>query len=118
MALGNHDFRMGKMDFWSSVGFAEVYRFPVCIKKFVWLSHEPMYMNKNMPYINIHGHLHRNKISNPNKELYVNVSVELLDYTLVLLTGLIPKDVESENMKEITSHYDNKRRHICGIKDE
>jgi calcineurin-like phosphoesterase family protein len=39
-----------------------------------------MYMNAHMPYLNIHGHIHGNRMSNGLRELYLNASVELHDY--------------------------------------
>jgi calcineurin-like phosphoesterase family protein len=107
LILGNHDFRAGKYDFWKSVGFDEVYRFPVCLERFIWLSHRPMYMNAHMPYINVHGHIHDNIVYNPFKDSFVNVSVELTGYSPVLFDTLIPNYVASRCLKEIAK-YDQK----------
>ena len=41
------------------------------------LSHEPLYVNKNMPYCNIHGHIHSLEYDSKH---YFNVSVECINY--------------------------------------
>lgn len=41
------------------------------------LSHEPLYVNKNMPYCNIHGHIHSLKYDSKS---FFNVSVECINY--------------------------------------
>ena len=79
LVMGNHD-RVHKPSWWRDAGFVEAYEHPICIMQFIWLSHEPMYMNMNMPYLNIHGHVHNNLISNPRREVYLNASVEHHSY--------------------------------------
>ena len=76
---GNHDKYISNID---KIGFDKVYDYPICIEDFYWLSHEPMFLNQHMPYVNIHGHIHSNLImTNPSKNnKYVNVSVEMIDY--------------------------------------
>lgn len=64
----------------------EVNTHPIMIDS-MWLSHEPIgYMPPEIPYINIHGHLHRfdyglvgRKWEDGNR--YFNVSVEKINYT-------------------------------------
>jgi len=76
LVLGNHDL-VHPYEYWLDIGFCRVYEHPICIHEFYWLSHAPMYLNQNMPYVNIHGHIHRNIIFTPGtKNQYVNVSVE------------------------------------------
>jgi calcineurin-like phosphoesterase family protein len=79
LILGNHD-RSRSRRWWLDAGFDEVSEFPIVYGGFFFLSHEPMYMNKHMPYVNIHGHIHGQRYDSPQ---YVNVSVELWDYTPV-----------------------------------
>lgn len=77
LILGNHD-RGRSRAWWLDVGFDEVSEHPLIYKDFFFLSHEPMYMNKHMPYVNVHGHIHGQKYEGIH---YFNVSVEHWDYT-------------------------------------
>ena len=64
----------------------EVSVYPIMVGS-LWLSHEPIgYMPPEIPYLNIHGHLHRfdygligRKWIDGNR--YINVSVEKINYT-------------------------------------
>ncbi|KIL41287.1 phosphoesterase [Gordoniibacillus kamchatkensis] len=93
LILGNHD-RGRSRTWWLEAGFDEVSEFPLVYGGFYMLSHEPMYLNKHMPYVNIHGHIHGQKYDSPQ---YVNVSVEHWDYTPVAfetIHGLFRQDEE------------------------
>lgn len=80
---GNHDCQDN--NYYRIHGFEEVYDLPVIYNQFWILSHEPLYINKNMPYANIYGHIH----NNPNYNSYSShgycVSVERINYTPVSL---------------------------------
>ncbi len=76
LIMGNHD-RSKSIKYWLEVGFECISKYPVCIDEFYWFSHEPMYLNSYMPYINIHGHMHSNII---DSNQYYNVSVERIGY--------------------------------------
>ena len=89
---GNHDTMHN--DYYREIGFTEVYDKPIIIEDFFILSHEPLYMNTHMPYINIYGHVH----NNPN---YVNYSkcgmcvcVERTNY----------KPISLDNIKDMINH--------------
>jgi calcineurin-like phosphoesterase family protein len=85
LILGNHD-RKKSMSFWMDVGFNEVYKYPIIyVEKYI-LSHEPVQMIENMPYINIHGHIHNKKIKNKNQ---INVSVEQTNYKPISFKKII-----------------------------
>lgn len=60
LILGNHD-TMG-IEFYRTCGFEQVISYPVIYDGFYILSHEPLYLNKNMPYANLFGHVHGNPI--------------------------------------------------------
>ena len=62
---GNHD--EGSEELYRDCGFESVYSYPVIIDEFWMISHQPLYLNKNMPYANIYGHVHGN-------EMYKDVS--------------------------------------------
>ena len=83
LVKGNHD--TADNDYYRNHGFKEVYDLPVILEGFWMLSHEPMYVNRNMPYANIYGHVH----DNPNYKTASShgfcVSVERINYTPVTL---------------------------------
>lgn len=80
LIMGNHD-RARSAQWWKDAGFDDVYEYPIIYKDFFILSHEPLYMNRNMPYVNIHGHLH--SMEYEDRKLYYNVGVELHEYAPV-----------------------------------
>lgn len=86
LVKGNHDTKDNS--FYRESGFVEVYDLPVIYEDFWMLSHEPKYVNRNMPYANIYGHVH----GNPNYCSVSNhgfcVSVERIDYTPVELKSI------------------------------
>ena len=45
------------------------------------LSHEPLYINSNMPYANFYGHVHANPSYKDASKQSVCVSVERIAYT-------------------------------------
>ena len=90
LILGNHDRKISKnVKKWIDVGFDEVYKYPILYKKFFFLSHEPIeHLTPQMPYANIHGHIHNNKYESKQ---YVNACVEQIDYTPVNIDVIINK---------------------------
>jgi calcineurin-like phosphoesterase family protein len=81
LVLGNHD-RGRSLTYWYDIGFDEVYKYPIIYDEFYILSHESIYINHAMPYVNIHGHTHSENTTNLQK---INVSVECTGYKPVLL---------------------------------
>lgn len=65
LIVGNHDALL--LEKYKSFPNVEVYEYPIIYKDFWILSHEPMYISKNMPYGLIFGHVH-------NNPMYVTVS--------------------------------------------
>jgi calcineurin-like phosphoesterase family protein len=85
LIMGNHD--RGRTRKWLlECGFDEVIEYPIIVNELFILSHEPVFMNDSMPYINLHGHLHGNVFSNNN---YFNVCLENNDFFPFSLDGLI-----------------------------
>lgn len=76
LIMGNHD-RERIRGWWLEAGFEQVSEYPIVYGGFYLLSHEPMYMNKHMPYLNVHGHIHGQKFAGKS---YFNVSVEHWNY--------------------------------------
>ncbi|TVY10506.1 phosphoesterase [Paenibacillus cremeus] len=92
LIMGNHD-RGRSRKWWLEAGFQEVSEHGLIYSGFFFLTHEPMYMNKQMPYVNIHGHIHGQKYESSQ---YINVSVEHWDYTPVAFEQLKAMVVPNE----------------------
>lgn len=97
LVKGNHDTKEDEI--YRQCGFAKVYDLPVILDEFWILSHEPMYVNSNMPYANLFGHVHANPIYKTASPQSFCVSVERIDYTPALLSD-IKKRIREEAMKE------------------
>ena len=82
LVMGNHDAHRTPQE-WRDLGFAECFSMPVIYKNFFMLSHEPLYINSNMPYANFYGHVHANPSYKDASRQSVCVSVERIDYTPV-----------------------------------
>lgn len=65
---GNHDLECWQ--YYNKMGFDEAYDYPIIKDEFMMLSHKPLYVNRNMPYGNIFGHVH----DNPMYKTYTNQS--------------------------------------------
>ncbi|NJJ37878.1 metallophosphoesterase [Paenibacillus apii] len=76
LILGNHD-RGRSRSWWLEAGFQEVSENGIIFKEFFLLTHEPLYMNRHMPYVNVHGHIHGQKYEGNN---HFNVCVEHWNY--------------------------------------
>lgn len=108
LIMGNHD-RVKSRNWWLDIGFQEVHKDPILIQKLFLLSHEPLEMTEDMPYYNIHGHLHQFEL--PDRK-HFNASVEILDYypfpvSKVVRTLKNKKLDECNIMKKGDRHYDD-----------
>lgn len=79
LVKGNHDLQTNS--YYREAGFAEVYDKPVILESFWILSHEPLYVNANMPYANIFGHVHNSPLYRDFSARHYCVSVERIGYT-------------------------------------
>lgn len=79
LVMGNHD-RHRTPEGWRKLGFLECSPWQIVYKDFYLLSHEPMYINTNMPYANLYGHVHGNPSYKDACKQSVCVSVERIDY--------------------------------------
>jgi len=86
--LGNHDRNVPLVWWQNESGFQEVSRFPILLNEFFLLSHEPLYMNATMPYLNIYGHVHANDIYRDVSPHGFCVSVERINYTPISLAEI------------------------------
>lgn len=76
---GNHDTKSN--DEYRKLGFDEVYDYPIIFDAFWILSHDMLYVNTNMPYANLFGHVHNSpQVKDYSKQHYC-VSVERINYT-------------------------------------
>lgn len=75
---GNHDMKSNEE--YRRCGFSEVYDYPIIIDGFWMISHEPLYVNQNMPYANIFGHVHNSPIYQTYSSHHYCVSVERTAY--------------------------------------
>ena len=79
LVKGNHDNKTN--DEYRSYGFSEVYDLPVIIDGFWILSHDALYVNENMPYANLFGHVHNSPINKDYSKQHFCACVERIDYT-------------------------------------
>lgn len=92
---GNHDTKTN--EYYRSAGFKEVYDMPVLFKNFWILSHDAIYVNSNMPYANIFGHVHNNPIIKDYSNQHFCVSLERINYTPISFDEIVKKVKESQN---------------------
>lgn len=78
LVKGNHDTKSN--EYYREAGFEEVYDYPIILDHFWILSHEPLYVNTNMPYANLFGHVHNSPIFKAYSKQHYCVSVERIDY--------------------------------------
>ena len=77
-------------------GFEEVYDHPIIIEGFWILSHDALYVNSNMPYANIFGHVHNSPIIKDYSKQHFCVSVERIDYTPITFDAIKNTVAEAE----------------------
>ncbi len=87
LVKGNHD-KLTNEEY-RKIGFEEVYDKPVIYEDFWILSHEPVYVNTNMPYANIFGHIHNNPMYKTVSARSYCVSVERINYTPISFEDII-----------------------------
>lgn len=74
----NHETK--ENDYYRKLWFIEVYDLPVIFENFWILSHEPLYVNANMPYANIFAHVHMNPMYKTVSEQSFCVSCDRIDF--------------------------------------
>lgn len=85
--LGNHD-KDYSYSWWNTVGLDMVCAYPIIINEWFILSHEPIYVNTNMPYVNIFGHVHANPQYQNFSKHHFCVSCERINYTPIELSEI------------------------------
>lgn len=79
LVKGNHD--VEENEYYRKAGFKEVYDCPILLENFWILSHEPLYVNENMPYANLFGHVHNSPLFKDFSKQHYCVSVERTQFT-------------------------------------
>ncbi len=87
LVKGNHDTKSNQ--YYRDAGFCEVYDFPIIFKDFWILSHQPLYVNTNMPYANLFGHVHGSPIFSTFSKQHYCVSVERIQYTPISFEEIV-----------------------------
>jgi len=78
LVKGNHDTRTNA--YYRAAGFQEVYDLPVILDNFWILSHDVLYVNANMPYANLFGHVHNTPSVKDYSNQHYCVCVERIGY--------------------------------------
>lgn len=83
LVKGNHDTASCRE--YREWGFEEAYDLPVILDGFWILSHEPLYVNENMPYANLFGHVHTSPQYRTYSTQHYCVSAERIGYAPIAL---------------------------------
>lgn len=97
LVKGNHDVMSN--EYYRNAGFSEVYDMPIIYEEFWILSHEPMYVNTNMPYANLFGHVHASPIFKTYSSHHYCVSAERIDYKPISLSEIKRAIADSKDKK-------------------
>ncbi|HHT98039.1 MAG TPA: phosphoesterase [Clostridiales bacterium] len=93
LIVGNHD--KGYEEFYRNNG-VNVIEYSIIYETFWIISHKPMYMNDNMPYVNIFAHVHNNPMYKNVSSRSFCVSAERINYTPIDFE-VIKRLVQEEN---------------------
>lgn len=96
LILGNHD-RRKSVSWWLDVGFHTVSEYPILYDWKYLLSHEPVQLSPDMPYLNLHGHLHSEQ---HNSHQHICLSVEQTRYRPIRLEQ-VEKRIARNREKEL-----------------
>lgn len=101
LVLGNHD--VYSCQSYLKLGFDEVYSYPIIVDNFYMLSHEPLYINRNMPYANIFSHVHGNPAFTDVSDRTFCVSVERkkLNYSPIKFSTVKEEILKSHTNKSL-----------------
>ena len=110
LVMGNHDTESEQ--FYMDCGFEGVSRYPVIYDGFWILSHEPMYINSNMPYANIFGHVHANPIYSDYSAQSFCVCCERINYTPIAFEEIWDK-IKEEIKRNAGAAAQGRAESIC-----
>ena len=78
LVMGNHDTHT--VEEYYLAGFDRVYDHPIILEEFWIISHEPMFMNHSIPYVNIFGHVHNSPLYYDYSKKHFCVCAERINY--------------------------------------
>lgn len=96
LVKGNHDTHSN--EYYRAAGFQEVYDMPVIFNGFWILSHDVLYVNTNMPYANLFGHVHNAPAVKHYSSQHYCVCVERIGYAPISF------DEIKQKMQEAAEH--------------
>lgn len=105
---GNHD-TFGS-ELCDKYNLINVYNFPIIINDYFILSHEPVYVNKYMPYMNIFAHVHGSPIYSDYSRWHYCVSAERIGYRPMSLQEILTKTLYLELIKEEHTNENSSNR--------
>ena len=82
----NHEIK--ENEYYRKLWFIEVYDIPVIFQNFWILSHEPLYVNANMPYANIFAHVHLDPKYKTVSEQSFCVSCDRIGFKPISFAGI------------------------------
>lgn len=86
LIMGNHEIE--RTSYHIECGFQQAVPYPIIFEEFWILSHAPLYINQNMPYANIYGHVHANPIYADASKQSFCACVERIEYTPILFEDI------------------------------
>ena len=86
LVKGNHDIQSNA--YYRQAGFCEVYDHPIILNQFWILSHDALYVNTNMPYANLFGHVHNSPVYKDCSPQHYCVCVERINYTPIAFSKI------------------------------
>lgn len=97
---GNHDTESN--DYYRTAGFKEVYDKPIILENFWIISHEPLYININMPYANIFAHVHNSPLFKDFSPCHFCASAERINFAPILfddIKALVSSGISKELLR-------------------
>lgn len=94
LIVGNHDIQF--LEEYKKYNNVEIIAYPIILDNFWIISHEPMYISEQMPYVNIFGHIHNNPMYKTVSTRSYCVCVERIGYKPILFDD-IKEAVRKEN---------------------
>ena len=90
LIMGNHD-RAHSISWWQRCGFHRVYDKPILVEEYFLLSHEPLAWSddSSMVFASVYGHVHNRPEFRPVTARTFNASVEMINYTPILLSDVL-----------------------------
>ena len=86
LVKGNHDTNTN--EFYRQAGFCEVYDHPIILDSFWLLSHDALYVNTNMPYANLFGHVHNSPLFKDFSPQHYCVCAERTGYKPIVFEAI------------------------------